>query len=124
VATEEEGEQGGEELVRYNVNGIELDAAAFARLNVEIALGRMRRRGKRPATFFVGRCPDVKGGSHWLLVRERTVKLWIGGRLLEAEEEGRRYYEVVSDSRLIERVCAQLPRDETDEAITIPPRWH
>lgn len=108
-------EQGGETLVRYNVNGIELDAAAFAQLNTEIALRRLRRRGERPATFYAGRCPDVKGESHDLVVRERIVKMWIGRRLLEAQE-GQRYYEVLSDPKLIERVHARLSRDEFDAA--------
>lgn len=116
VAGEHAEGRGSEALVRYNVNSIELDAAAFSQLNVEISLRRLRRGGKRPATFFAGRCPDVGGNSHPLVVRERVVKMWIGGRLLEAGDEGRRYYEVVSDPKLIERVHARLLRDEPDEA--------
>jgi len=42
----------GEELVRYNKNGIELDVAAHAQLNTEISLRRLSRRGEQPATFF------------------------------------------------------------------------
>jgi hypothetical protein len=102
----------GEELVRYNVNGIELDAAAYAQLNTEISLRRLSRRGEHPATFFAGGCTDVKGESHWLLVRQRNVKLWLGGRLLEAEEDGRRYYEVISDSKLIGRVREKLSGEQ------------
>jgi hypothetical protein len=108
--------RGGETLFRYNVNGIELDATAFAQLNVEISLRRLRRNGKRPATFYAGRCPDVNGESHWLVVRERVVKMWIGRQLLKAGDEGRRYYEVVSDPRLIERIDAKLSRDDPEEA--------
>jgi hypothetical protein len=102
----------GEELVRYNVNGIELDAAAYAQLNTEISLRRLSRRGEHPATFFAGGCTDAKGESHWLLVRQRNVKLWLGGRLLEAEEDGRRYYEVISDSKLIGRVREKLSGEQ------------
>jgi hypothetical protein len=93
-----------EELVRYNVNGIALDAAAYAQLNTEISLRRLSRRGERPATLFAGGCTDVNGESHWLVVRERNVKLWLGGQLLESEDDARRYYEVISDSKLIRRV--------------------
>jgi hypothetical protein len=104
----------GEELVRYNVNGIELDAAAYAQLNTEISLRRLSRRGGHPAIYFSGACTDVKGGSHWLVVRERSVKLWLGGQLLEAEEEGRIYYEVISDSKLIGRVREKLSGEVPD----------
>jgi hypothetical protein len=40
--------------------------------------------------IFTGSCTVVKGESHWLLVRERNGKLWLGGQLLDAKEEGRR----------------------------------
>jgi len=109
------GGPGSEALVRYNVNGIELDAAAFAQLNVEISLRRLHRGGEKPATLYAGRCPDASGESHGLVVRERIVKLWIGQRLLDAGEGGRRYYEVISDPKLVERIHAKLLRDEPDE---------
>ena len=98
-------------LVRYNVNGIELDAAAFAQLHVEISLRKVRSRlkgGKKPAVMYVGSCPDVRGQVHWLVIREQTVKLWMGRQLLETEEERRSYFEVISDGRLIERVREQM----------------
>lgn len=101
----------GDGLVRYNVNGIELDDAAFVQLNTEVSLRRIRVREKQkrqPTRLYAGRCPDVNGEMHWLLVREQVVKLWVGKQLLETEEEGRSYYEVLTDSRLIDRVLAQL----------------
>jgi hypothetical protein len=101
----------GGALVRCNVNGIELDAAAFAQLNVEIPLRRLRARDKRaqrPVKLFAGVCADVRGESHWLVVREQTVKLWMGRQLLNAENEGRQFYEVVSDGRFIARVRQRL----------------
>ena len=57
-------------------------------------------------------CTDVNGKGHWLLVRERSVKLWLGGQLLEAGEDGRRYYEVISDSKLIGRVREKLSGEQ------------
>lgn len=104
-------EGGGETLVRYNVNGIEIDAAAFAQLHVEISLRRltMRERGGKLATvLYAGTCSDTQGDSHLLVVRERPVKLWMGKQLLETEEEGRRYYEVVTDPRIVGRVAERL----------------
>lgn len=41
-------------------------------------------------------------------MRERPVKLWMGKQLLETEEEGRRYYEVVTDPRIVGRVAERL----------------
>jgi hypothetical protein len=64
--------------------------------------------------FFTGSCTDVKGESRWFLVRERNVKLWLGGQLLDAEEEGRRYYEVISDAKLVGRVRKKLSGEPVD----------
>jgi hypothetical protein len=100
-----------EDLVRFNINGIELAAAAFARLNVELSLYKLRlREGKerRPGRLYLGRCPDLDGNLHWLLIREQRVRLWMGRQLLEAEDEGRSYYEVVTDQRLLDRVRQML----------------
>jgi hypothetical protein len=98
-------------LVRCNVNGIELDAAAFAQLNAEIPLRRLKMRDKgrqRPVMLFAGVCADLRGESHWLVVREQSVKLWIGKQLLETDKEGRHFFEVVSDKRFIERIRERL----------------
>ncbi len=115
VATPVHGERvdqaQGDGLVRYNVNGIELDDAAFVQLNTEVSLRKIRVREKQrrqPTRLYIGRCPDINGEMHWLLVREQVVKLWVGKQLLETEDEGRSYYEVVTDTRLIDRVRAQI----------------
>lgn len=114
VATPVSGQLDDEQedtLVRYNINGIELSAAAFARLNVELSLRKLRvreRKGRRPTRLYLGRCPDLDGDLHWLLIREQAVKLWMGRQLLEAEDEGRTYYEVVADERLLARVRQML----------------
>ena len=101
-------------FARYNVDGIELDADAFAQLNVEISLRRLSRHGKRPLTFFAGLCTDLKGERHWLVVREHRVSLWVGARLLDAGDRAQPYYEVVSDKRLIERVGERLANESAN----------
>ncbi len=100
-----------DDLVHHNVNGIELDAAAFARLQGEIRLRTIRSRrkpGKRPAVLHAGSCQDAHGDMHWLVVRERTVKLWKGRQLIDNNNGHHTYFEVISDARVIERVRGQL----------------
>lgn len=107
----EDGDRMGESLVRYNVNGIELDAASFAQLHVEISLhkARIRRKGGDIAeTLWVGHCTEIDGESHWLVIREQPVKLWMGRRLLDTDTEGRRFYEVVTERKLVDAISAQL----------------
>jgi hypothetical protein len=104
------------QFARYNVNGIELDAEAFAQLNIEIVLRRLSRHGKRPMIFYAGLCTDLEGERHWLVVRERSVGLWVGGRLMDAGDRTQPYYEVVSDKRLIERVGERLSNESVHMA--------
>ena len=127
VATPVQGQQGeaGDVAppVRYNVNGIELDAPAFSQLHVEISLHRLKVRDKQgtsPAVLFAGTCADVNGDSHWLLVREHAVKLWMGRQLLDRDDDGHRYYEVVSDPRLVRRVGERLAEVEPGRHETAP----
>ena len=127
VHGESDGNESSGGLVRYNVNGIELDAAAFAQLNVEISLRKIRSRGKsgkRPSILYAGSCPDVRGETHWLVIREQVVKLWMGRQLLETEDEQRSYFEVVSDARLIERLQSQLERKTGGKLQTAPDARH
>ena len=127
VATLVRGQQGddgdAEKRVRYNVNGIELDAPAFSQLHVEVSLHKLKVRDKQgasPAVLFAGTCSDLNGDSHWLLVREHVVKLWMGRQLLEREGDGDSYYEVISDPRLLRRVGERLAEFEPGRHETAP----
>ncbi len=56
----------GSELRRYNVNGVELDAAAFAHLKQEVAMKTVPAEkvgGYRGDCYHLGRFPDKSGGS-------------------------------------------------------------
>ncbi len=93
-----------DELLSYNVNGIELDMPAFFKLKTELALVRVG--GSVPkysehSVFYAGRYPDRVGKMHWLVVREAPVRLWVGNSINTEEEWGRRFYEVITDPHVI-----------------------
>jgi len=111
---------GTDQLMRYNVNGIELDMPAFFKLKSELALRRVGRSVpgySEHSAFYAGRYPDRTGKMHWLVVREAPVRLWVGNNASTEEEWGRRFYEVVTDpavvSLLKERVSNK--RDDDDD---------
>ncbi len=106
-----------EDLLRYNANGIELDAPAFQRLKGELTLEeRTPGEDAPPGRYHVGRFHDAAGTAHWLVVRETPLWLLVGNELIPGDEQGRCFYEVVSNPELIQRVLlatsselAQLP---------------
>ena len=110
-----------DKLVRFNVNGIELDAPAFFKLKSELVLHRVRirdRQTKQSERYHVGRYPDLKGTTHWLVVREAPVRVWDGRSIGDEEPNGRRFYEVITEPKLIARVKAKLSPDRKKKACT------
>jgi len=97
-------------LQRYNVNGINLDANAFNKLNAELALRKVRlhSRSGKIHHYHVGRFVDREGTSHWLVVRQASVKLLRDGEVVAPEQGGQYFYEVITDAGLIGRVKAKL----------------
>ena len=89
----------GQQYVRYNVNGILIDAAAFAKLKVEISLKsvKMKLNGQQ-YLFHVGQYPDTRGRKKDLIVREGKVGLWKDSEI-HADDEV--YYEVVVNRKVI-----------------------
>jgi len=89
----------GESHLRYNVNGIELDAKAFAKLKNEIGLraSNVRLPGtKMTERYIIGQFPDVQGHIHILAIRQGIVRLW------HPQREQRKalkqfYFEVIAD---------------------------
>jgi len=107
-------------MMRYNVNGIELDTPAFVKLQSELALKVVRLEDEiypGGARFYVGKYSDMKGKSHWLVVREAPVRVWNGGQPGEGEQYGHRFYQVVTDADVIARILAQLsgPKEEAEK---------
>jgi len=98
-------------MLRYNVMGIELDMQAFMKLQSEVSLKVVELEdmvypgGSR---FHVGRFPDLQGNMHWLVVREAPVRVWLGGKPGNGEQHGHRFYQVVSDRDVIDRILAKL----------------
>lgn len=114
---------GGDRMLRYNVNGIELDTPAFVKLQSELALSLVRMDEQiypGGARFYVGKYSDVRGKSHWLVVREAPIRVWKGGKPGEGEQYGHRFYQVVTDADVITRILAKLNqpknRDSADDS--------
>lgn len=100
-----------EQLLRYNVNGIELDAPAFQRLREELRLHERQRSAQDTAVderFYVGRFHDTNGGGHWLAVREAPLWLLVGNELVPGDGSGGSFYEVVSGPELLAELCQPL----------------
>jgi hypothetical protein len=111
VIRKDRGETGGSGgLLRYNVNGIELDFPAFNKLKSEMVLHKVRLHSRSGEVhhYHVGRFMDRLGSSHWLVVREARLKRWIEGKLVTPDEESETFYEVVTDTELIGRVKEKL----------------
>ncbi len=99
-----ESKADSENLLRYNVNGIELDAPAFFKLKNELVLRRFEARDPSRDTavrLYAGRFTDRAGGIHWLVVREAPVRVWTEEGQLLPDEKKRNFYEVVTDPELI-----------------------
>ena len=94
----------GGELRRYNVNGVELDAAAFEHLLQEMAMKTLSAEqvgGNPDDRYYLGRFPDDSGKTRWLVLREAGIRRWNGRELGTMEGKGAsRFYEVVTAPEL------------------------
>jgi len=89
-----------ERLLRFNVDGIEIDKPAFDKLKTELKLKRLppdERLKCDAIALYVGRYPDNKGAKHWLIIREAPVHFWVDNRIGSEEQKGRCFYEVLVD---------------------------
>jgi class 3 adenylate cyclase len=95
----------------YNINGIELTEAAFAKLKSEMVLHKIKIHSRSGDSHYyhVGRFVDRRGSSQWLVVRQGTVKVWNRGEIEENKDSLESYfYEIVTDTNLIGRVKDKL----------------
>ncbi len=100
---------GGAEFLRYNVNGIELDGAAFEKLCGELALKAVRLdTGSGAERYHAGRYPDIEGGMHWLVIREAPVRMLTDEGGLAPDPQKRRFYQVVTDREVVTRVTGEI----------------
>ncbi|MES9859158.1 MAG: hypothetical protein ABW166_21610 [Sedimenticola sp.] len=103
-----------DKLVRYNVNGIELDISAYYKLKSELALRTVASdKLDDGELFMVGRYPDLDGKMHTLVLKESPVTVWDGYEPGEDESLRRSYYQVITDKKsrteAIERAAARAP---------------
>ena len=102
-------EEADEFLIRFNLNGIELNDEGFAKLSEEIALTQVEVEWEMPwgnelTTFFLGQAPIGEAVEPILLRRGYVRQLLSDGRI--GPEGQRAYYEVCTDVRVLERVEA------------------
>ena len=96
-------------LIRFNLNGVELNEEGFAKLCEEIALQSVEVEcempwGREVATFFLGNVPIGDAVEPILLRRGYVRQLLSDGRI--GPEGQRAYYEVCTDPRVLELVDA------------------
>ncbi len=95
----------GQSHIRYNVNGILLDGAAFKKLETEIKLTRINVKvDERNETVFVGKFPDVMGKERSLVIREGKVRLWQDDKVLDNPDSNQLFYEILPNSRFANQV--------------------
>ena len=100
----------GQELVRYNVNGILVDDAAFMKLTTECHFKRLKAKsGDNEEVFYVGEYPDVQGKTRDLVVREGKVGVLTDDGPQPGADTGLLYYEVLPNSKFAARI-AELAR--------------
>lgn len=97
-ATSPEQGRKGQSHLRFNINGILLDEAAFRKLQTEMSLASFEGEvsGHRH-DFFYGRYPDRKGRDRGLLVRRGTIRRWHDQGIRSRSGAQAYYYEVVSN---------------------------
>lgn len=105
-------ESNGDEskILRYNVNGIELDKPTFLKLRKEIAMRNVSIQNGAGCMddYFIGRFIDRHRTQHWLVVREAPVRqMQSDGALLKVESDAR-FYEVICNDDLIRRIKEQV----------------
>ncbi len=107
--------ESNDRLLRYNVNGIELDAAAFHKLKSELTLKQIQTdESVGGECYHIGRYPDLQGTTHWLVIRDAPVRVWENGAPGAAEWRGRRFYQVVTDASVTRRLIGVLDRLSPD----------
>lgn len=107
----------GQKYMRYNVNGILLDEAAFAKLKDEISLKSvsMKLNGKQ-YLFHVGQYPDTNGHKKDLIIREGEIGVWENSQIHEDPDSDEVYYEVVVNRKVIPLVLEAMSGKQTATA--------
>jgi len=95
----------GQDFIRYNVNGILLDDAAFSKLKTEVNLSQLNvRSGNKSETVYVGRFPDMLGKERSLVIREGVVGLWKGDEVVANPGSTAVFYEVLQNTKFANEI--------------------
>jgi hypothetical protein len=129
--------ESSDKLIRYNVNGIELDVPAYYKLKSELSFRKVElESGKRAKNdhMLLARYPDLEGHMHALVIREAEVTVWDGEKPGRKAADGRCYYQVITDPDMItyaieqantrRRPLPDLPNMASDDAATKPRLFH
>lgn len=116
-----EGETGkgekGQELLRYNVNGINLDDKAFSKLKTEVSLRSLKTKlNGKEYLFHVGQYPDVNGRKKELVIREGKIGLWKDQEIHDDPDSDESYYEVVVNRKVLSLIADSLKSKQTINA--------
>ena len=108
---EEERDKGekGQQLIRFNVNGILLENAAFAKLEKEVKLRKISVAfDNHQEKLYYGLYKDVEGSRHDIVIREGRVGLWKDESIIRGDENAEPYYEVVTNGKVISMLRDKL----------------
>ena len=90
----------GQQVIRYNVNGILLDNVGFKKLKQEMELNRITGQiAGKEEVFYYGEYPDTAGKKRNLVIREGKVGLWKDDSI-QAQDTDDTFYEVVTNSQI------------------------
>jgi class 3 adenylate cyclase len=100
-------DEADEFLIRYNLNGVELNDEGFQKLQEEISLTELQAEcimpwGKERVTFFHGETPVGEGLEPVLIRRGFVRQMLPGGKI--GEVGARPYYEVCVNPKVLEMV--------------------
>ena len=105
-------DEGEELLIRYNLNGIELNEEGFQKLSAEISLAPMGGNfplpwGKERVQLFFGEVP-LGESLEPIVIRKGFVRQLLPGGKIGAQGN-RPYYEVCTDAKLLELARKKSP---------------
>ena len=105
----------GQHFLRYNVNGINIDDAAWAELKTEIPLKsvKMKLNGK-DYLFHVGQYPDVNGRKKDLVIREGKIGIWEDNEVKDDPAATESYFEVVVNRKVLPLVLEAVSKSQTE----------
>lgn len=97
-----------DQFLRYNVNGIELNAAGFKKLSEEINLKAVDcdipNFSDKKTRVFTGRFPTMSGKYQRLVIREARIPAVVPTNLSVTNMTDKKYYEVCTNMKLYEYV--------------------